>query len=182
MLSSLQQWWQNQQAEIRQTSAYQSWAQLQVREKQLLKVMVFFLLLTLIYLLLWSPVIESNSQASQKMQTAKKTWHWLNKQQQKLTSLSGQVKPVNMANQSQLIRYLQQQLARQNLKKSVTETIPLNGRGHEGVEIHFAQVNSPRFFRWLSKIEQESVLAKELSVKQLATGSISVKVVFEVAK
>jgi general secretion pathway protein M len=182
MLDSFQQWWQNQLEEISQTSAYQLWAQLQAREKQLLKLMLSFLFVTLIYLLLWMPVIESNSQAYQKMLTAEKTWHWLNKQQATLTSLSGKVKPANVANQSQLIAYLQQALANQNLKKSVTETIPLNTRGHEGVEIRFAQVNAPRFFRWLSKIEQESIVAKELNIKQLATGSVSAKVVFEVAK
>ena len=68
---------------IQQTSSYHSWNSLQVREKQLLKVMAFFLVLAIFYLFFWLPIATNNQQAIKKMHNAEATWQWLNKQQQK---------------------------------------------------------------------------------------------------
>jgi len=180
MLSSLQNWWSGQAQTIQQTSAYQSWLNLQPRERTLVKVMVGFLIIGLLYLLVWSPIMSANKQAKQKLNNTESTWNWLNKQNDKLTSLSGTVKQVSIHSQSELTRYLQQQLSAQNLKRNLTSISPLNMRGNQGIEIRFNEVKSPRFFRWLSKMEQEGVVATELSLVKVKKGMIEVKVVFEV--
>ncbi len=183
MLNNLQKAWSEQQSvlqqKIEQTPAYHSWQGLQVREKQLVKALLIFLFITFLYMIIWSPIVNGSQQALQKMQNAEATWAWLNKQQQTMPSSSSQVKAVLIKSQSQLTSYLQQQIARQNLKQSVAEIIPINSRGSEGIEVVFNQVNSPRFFRWLSKMEQEGVLASELNLTKLKPGIVSAKVTFE---
>lgn len=167
---------------LQQTSAFRAWIALQERERQLVKVMVGFLVLVLLYLLIYSPMIESHQQAKQKMDNAQSTWQWLNKQNDKLASMSGKIKQVSINSQSQLTRYLQQQLARLKLKSAVSSISPINVRGNEGIEIRFTEVSSPRVIRWLSKMEQEGVVAQELSLVKTKKGMVAVKAVFEVSK
>jgi type II secretory pathway component PulM len=165
---------------IQQTSSYHSWNSLQVREKQLLKVMAFFLVLAIFYLFIWLPIATNNQQAIKKMHNAEATWQWLNKQQQKTSKFSEQIRPVLINSHSQLTSYLQKQLAVNNLKSSVTEIIPVNSRGKEAIEIKFDKVQSTRFFYWLSKMEQEAILASKLNINKLTTGVIKVEITFEV--
>lgn len=166
---------------LQQTPAFRSWQALQARERQLVKLMFGVLVLVLIYMIIYAPIMKANQHALQKMNNAQSTWQWLTKQNAKLETTSGQVKQVSLHSQAQLTRYLQQQLARLRLKSEVSSISPINSRGHEGIEIRFANVSSPRVLRWLSKMEQEGVVAQELLLTKTKKGMVEVKVVFEVS-
>ncbi len=178
MLNNLQQWWQEQLQTIQQKPNYQRWRGLQNRERLLIKLMLTSLLLLILYWFIWQPIMIAKQQAQQNLQHSQETWLWLNQQQLNISTNNNTVKAVTITNQSQLINYVQQQISIQNLQNSVEKLTPLNRRN--GVKIQFKQVKSPNFFRWLSKIEQEAVIASELTINKVKKGIINVTVVFEV--
>ncbi|HBQ44845.1 MAG TPA: hypothetical protein DD716_04260 [Thiomicrospira sp.] len=178
MLSNI---WNTLLTRIQQTPAYASWLALQQRERQLVKAMLVILLLATAYYVVWEPIVSSNQQAISKLNNSKNTWLWLNQQQQAMQSTQGGVKQVIIDSQSKLTSYIQQQIAQQNIKNNVSNISPISSANRRGIQVEFAQVSYPRFFRWLSKMEQEGVLATDLKVERLGEGIVKASVQFEVA-
>ena len=178
MLSNI---WNTLLTRIQQTPAYASWLALQQRERQLVKAMLVILLLATAYYVVWEPIVSSNQQAISKLNNSKNTWLWLNQQQQAMQSTQGGVKQVIIDSQSKLTSYIQQQIAQQNIKNNVSNISPISSANRRGIQVEFAQVSYPRFFRWLSKMEQEGVLATDLKVERLGKGIVKASVQFEVA-
>lgn len=178
MLSNI---WNTLLTRIQQTPAYASWLALQQRERQLVKAMLVILLLATAYYVVWEPIVSSNQQAISKLNNSKNTWLWLNQQQQAMQSTQGSVKQVIIDSQSELTSYIQQQIAQQNIKNNVSNISPISSANRRGIQVEFAQVSYPRFFRWLSKMEQEGVLATDLKVERLGEGIVKASVQFEVA-
>lgn len=178
MLSNI---WDTLLTRIQQTPAYASWLALQQRERQLVKAMLVILLLATAYYVVWEPIVSSNQQAISKLNNSKNTWLWLNQQQQAMQSTQGSVKQVIIDSQSELTSYIQQQIAQQNIKNNVSNISPISSANRRGIQVEFAQVSYPRFFRWLSKMEQEGVLATDLKVERLGEGIVKASVQFEVA-
>ena len=98
-----------------------------------------------------------------------------------MQSTQGGVKQVIIDSQSELTSYIQQQIAQQNIKNNVSNISPISSANRRGIQVEFAQVSYPRFFRWLSKMEQEGVLATDLKVERLGEGIVKASVQFEVA-
>lgn len=178
MLSNI---WDTLLTRIQQTPAYASWLALQQRERQLVKAMLVILLLATAYYVVWAPIVSSNQQAISKLNNTKNTWLWLNQQQQAMQSTQGSVKQVIIDSQSKLTSYIQQQIAQQNIKNNVSNISPISSANRRGIQVKFAQVSYPRFSRWLSKMEQEGVLATDLKVERLGKGIVKASVQFEVA-
>ena len=178
MLSNI---WDTLLTRIQQTPAYASWLALQQRERQLVKAMLVILLLATAYYVVWAPIVSSNQQAISKLNNTKNTWLWLNQQQQAMQSTQGSVKQVIIDSQSKLTSYIQQQIAQQNIKNNVSNISPISSANRRGIQVEFAQVSYPRFSRWLSKMEQEGVLATDLKVERLGKGIVKASVQFEVA-
>lgn len=179
MLSNI---WDTLLTRIQQTPAYASWLALQQRERQLVKAMLVILLLATAYYVVWAPIVSSNQQAISKLNNTKNTWLWLNQQQQQaMQSTQGSVKQVIIDSQSKLTSYIQQQIAQQNIKNNVSNISPISSANRRGIQVEFAQVSYPRFSRWLSKMEQEGVLATDLKVERLGKGIVKASVQFEVA-
>ena len=62
------------------TQINQWWYSLELRERQLLKLLTVFVLIVLCYLLLWSPMQSAKIDAQAKLDKAQQEWLWLNEQ------------------------------------------------------------------------------------------------------
>lgn len=163
-------------------AAKQAWQGLPARDQSAVKIMAGVLVFAILYFAIWAPIQSAQSEAQRKHDSAKKEWEWLNAQITQLESRKNQTRQANINSQSRLTAYAQQQLRLQNIFSAMDNIAPVNKRNSAGIEITFKQVQAPAFFRWLSKMEKEGVVATAMDVRPVKTGLIQASVTFEVPK
>jgi general secretion pathway protein M len=156
----------------------QAWLKLAQREKQLVTLLVLFLTIVLFYSLIWSPIQSANVSTKQALEKAKKEWVWLNQQvplvvQQPLKLARGEIQ-----SKAGLMSFVQDALKSENLMHQMQELQLTN----KGVKVSFNEVNAPRLFRWLSMLEAQGVIAKNLQLTPIKAGITQAQVEFEVDK
>ncbi|BBP42675.1 type II secretion system protein GspM [Thiosulfativibrio zosterae] len=156
---------------------YEGWLQQRTpREKQLLSGLLVILVVAILYGLIWAPIQTNHQKAQAKMAVAEEKWQWL-KAQIPTWEQQGKASPsLKLSSQSALMQYVQTQLKQQNLFQAMDKMTPQQKQ----IDISFKSVNAPRFFRWLSQMEQQGLSAKTLQVDLQAPGLVDAKVSFEV--
>ncbi|WP_019557966.1 type II secretion system protein GspM [Thiomicrorhabdus arctica] len=156
----------------------QAWSQLAQREKQLVTVLMSFLAIVLFYSLIWSPIHIANEHMKQALENAKNEWVWLNQQAPLVTQSSTKNLPLDIQSKAGLMRFVQEELKSGNLMHQMQE-LKLTAKG---VKVSFNKVNAPRLFRWLSRLESQGVMAKNMQLIPIEVGLIQAQVEFEVAR
>ena len=156
----------------------QAWSQLADREQTLLKLLAGFLLVSVLYLLIWSPIHSANENAKQAEQRAQQEWQWLSGQVIKNPVVSPQQNRLRYATQSELMSSLQSSLRSENLLSSMQTMTPAK----KSIKVEFKAVNAPNFFGWLSLLEQQGLVSSQLQVTAITKGMIEVSVRFGVAE
>jgi len=156
----------------------QAWSQLADRERTLLMLLGVFLLVSLLYLVIWSPIHSAHDNAKQSEQRAEQNWQWLNEQVLKNPMVSGSQKTLRFSTQSELMSSLQSSLRNENLLSSMQAMTPAS----KSIKVEFKAVDAPRFFAWLSILEQQGLVSSQLQVNAVETGVIEVSVRFGVAE
>ena len=157
----------------------QWWIALDARERKLLSFLAAFIALVLLYVLLWSPLMNAQQQAQLKLNNAQQTWQWLNQQvplvEQQLVP-SSQAKASRVNNQNELLSVVQKSLRQQNLFKDIKTVKGVT----QGAEVRFDEVTASRLFRWLARLEQQGVVADELSVVYVSADRVKAVVEFKI--
>ncbi len=154
----------------------QAWSKLAQREKQLITLLMLFLTVVLFYSLIWSPIHTENDHVKQTIEKAKHEWVWLN-QQAPLVAQSPTKNPqLDIQSETGLMSFVQEELKSENLMHQMQE-LQLTAKG---VKISFNEVNAPRLFRWLSKLESQGVIAKNMQLTPIRAGFTQAQVEFEV--
>lgn len=162
------------------TQINHTWASLDSRERLLVKGLGIFLALTLIYVVLWSPIQDSKRQAQQRLQSAEAQWKWLNEQIPAIqqTKTSGSTAAVVVTNQNQLMSLLQKTLKQQNLFKDIKT---LQGTS-QGGKVAFEKVNAMRLFKWLGQLELQGLAADKVQATWVELGMVKVDISFKLAR
>jgi len=156
----------------------QAWSQLAERERNMLVALVAFLVVVLFYLLVWSPIHSANQQAMQSEQRAQQQWQWLNDQVLKYPMVEQQKNALKFTTQSQLMSSLQSSLRNENLLSSMDSMTP----SAKTIKVDFKEVNAPRLFGWLSLLEKQGLVSKQLQINAIKPGIVQASVRFEVVK
>jgi len=157
-----------------------NWHSLAERERKLIKVLSIVLLIALFYWLIWSPIVDARQEAERKLENAQSEWLWLNQQHGKLESTEARIKQAQVTSQAALTAYLQQQVRQQNISGFLAQMTPIKSGRKDSIEVSFSEVPSPRFFRWLSKMEKEGVAAVRVQLQPVKKGVLMAKAQFEV--
>jgi len=156
----------------------QAWSQLAERERNMVVVLAVFLAVVLFYLAIWSPIHSANQQASQAEQRAKQQWQWLNDQVLEYPMRKEQKNALKFTTQSQLMSSLQSSLRKENLLSSMDSMSP----SAKTIKVDFKEVNAPQLFSWLSLLEKQGLVSKQLQVNSLKPGIVQASVRFGVIK
>lgn len=154
----------------------QAWSKLAQREKQLVTLLVLFLTVVLFYSLIWSPIHTANDRMKQTLEKANSEWVWLNQQAPLVAQPSTKNPQLDIQSKTGLMSFVQEELKSENLMHQMQE-LKLTAKG---VKISFNEVNAPRLFRWLSKLESQGVIAKNMQLTPIRTGFAQAQVEFEV--
>jgi len=154
----------------------QAWSKLAQREKQLVTLLVLFLTVVLFYSLIWSPIHTANDRMKQTLEKANSEWVWLNQQAPLVAQPSTKNPQLDIQSKTGLMSFVQEELKSENLMHQMQE-LKLTAKG---VKISFNEVNAPRLFRWLSKLESQGVIAKNMQLTPIRTGFTQAQVEFEV--
>jgi general secretion pathway protein M len=156
------------------------WVGLDSRERLLVKGLGIFLILTFIYVVVWSPIQDNKRQAQQHLQNAESQWKWLNSQIPAIlqTNSIDSNKRLALTNQNQLMSLLQKTLKQQNLFKDIKT---LQGTS-QGGKVAFEKVNAVRLFKWLGQLEQQSLVANKVQATWVEPGVVKVDINFKLAK
>ncbi|MBN2865069.1 MAG: type II secretion system protein M [Thiotrichales bacterium] len=156
----------------------QAWSQLADRERTLLLFLGVFLIVALFYLAIWSPIHSANQQAIQTEERAQQDWQWLSEQVQLNPMVSRANTRLKFGTQSELMSTLQSTLRNENLLPSMDSMTPAS----KSIKVEFKAVDAPRFFAWLSFLEQQGLVSSQLQVKSVNTGVIEASVRFGVTQ
>lgn len=154
----------------------QAWSKLAQREKQLGTLLILFLTVVLFYSLIWSPIHTANDRMTQTLDKAKNEWVWLNQQAPLVTQQPTKNPQLDIQSKAGLMSFVQEELKSENLMHQMQE-LQLTAKG---VKVSFNEVNAPRLFRWLSKLESQGVIAKNMQLTPIKTGFTQSQVEFEV--
>ena len=152
------------------------WQGLAERERLLLKLLAFVVAVWLVYQLIWTPPQHALKTAQQRLIQVENQWNWLNEQAPKVLALKGETRPA--MSQSQWIAELQKSLREQNLLQQAEAIKPIN----QGVQVSFNRVDAPKFFRWLSGLESQNLVADKLQIEPVETGIIKATLSFKVSQ
>jgi general secretion pathway protein M len=155
------------------------WQAMAVREQWLIKIMLLALVLFVIFRFGWQPLQIQQQQAQQRLAIAEQQWQWLNQQVPAIQQAQGQraEETLKVQTQSQLLAHIQQTLRSQNLMSQMESIRP----APNGVQVMFNQVDAPRFFKWLSSLEQQGLIAERLQVEPVSQGRVKVTLNFRLA-
>lgn len=146
------------------------WQALAERERLLIKIMLMALVMLMLYRFGWQPLQHNQQQAQQQLAAAQQQWQWLNQQIPAIQQAQGQGRASSPQTQSQLLAHLQQTLRSHNLMNQMDTIRP----AANGVQVIFNQVDAPRFFQWLSSLEQQGLTAERLQVEPISEGRTKV--------
>lgn len=155
------------------------WQAMATRERWLVNIMLLALVLLVIYRFGWQPLQTQQHQAQQRLAIAEQQWQWLNQQIpaiQQAQGQAGEATPLPQS-QSQLLAHIQQTLRRHNLMDQMASIRP----AANGVQVIFNQVDAPRFFDWLGRLEQQGMVADRLQVEPVSQGRVKVSLNFRLA-
>ncbi|WP_052501433.1 type II secretion system protein GspM [Thiomicrospira microaerophila] len=155
------------------------WQGLAARERMLLQLLVVALLVLLVYRFGWQPLVAQQQQAQQRLAIAEQQWQWLNQQIPAIQQAQGQRADdaPTLQTQSQLLAHIQQTLRSQNLINQMETIRP----APNGVQVMFNQVDAPRFFQWLGRLEQQGLTPERLQVEPVSQGRVKVTLNFRLA-
>lgn len=156
----------------------QAWSQLADRERMLLGFLGVFLVVALLYLVIWSPIHSANQTAKQSEQRALQEWQWLSEQVQLNPMVNSAGQRLKFGTQSELMSTLQRSLRNENLLSAMDSMTPAS----KSIKVDFKAVEAPRFFAWLSVLEQQGLVSSQLQVNAQATGVIEASVRFGVTR
>ncbi len=156
----------------------QAWSNLAQREKQLVSLLMLFLTVVLFYGLIWSPIQTANDQMKQALEKSKNDWVWLNQQAPLVVQQVSKNPQLDIQSKTGLMSFVQSELKSGNLMHQMQE-LQLT---EKGVKVSFNEVNAPRLFRWLSKLESQGVIAKNMQLTPIKPGFTQAQVEFEVVK
>ena len=154
----------------------QAWSKLAQREKQLVTQLMMFVAVALFYSLIWSPIYTANERVNQVLEKSKNEWVWLNQQIPLVPQLSTNNLPLDIQSKTGLMSFVQEALKSENLMHQMQE-LQLTAKG---VKVSFNEVDAPRFFRWLSKLESQGVMAKSMQLTPVKIGFTQAQLEFEV--
>lgn len=154
----------------------QAWSKLAQREKQLGMLLILFLTVVLFYSLIWSPIHTANDRMTQTLDKAKNEWVWLNQQAPLVAQQPTKNPQLDIQSKAGLMSFVQEELKSENLMHQMQE-LQLTAKG---VKVSFNEVNAPRLFRWLSKLESQGVIAKNMQLTPIKAGFTQSQVEFEV--
>lgn len=154
------------------------WAGLVLREKRMLMALVVFLVIASFYSLIWQPIQTGQTQQQAALSKAQANWQWLNEQAPKVMAQPKQSSAFSVNSKTELMDVLQKSLSQQNLLQSA-EGLNLN---RKGVTVSFTEVNAPRLFRWLSKLEQKGLNASKMDLTPIKAGFTEAEIEFEVSQ
>ncbi len=153
----------------------QAWSKLAQHEKQLVMLLMLFLTVVLFYSLIWSPIYTANDRMKQTLEKSKNDWVWLNQQAPLVAQPSTKNPQLNIQSKTGLMSFVQEELKSENLMHQMQE-LKLTAKG---VKVSFNEVDAPRFFRWLSKLESQGVIAKSMQLTPIKIGFTQAQVEFE---
>ncbi len=156
----------------------QAWSNLAQRERLLVTLLMLFLTVVLFYSLIWSPIHTTNASTQQAFEKAQKEWVWLNQQAPLVSQGTTKNPQLDLQSKTGLMRFVQDALKSENLMHQMQE-LQLTAKG---VKVSFNEVNAPRFFRWLSSLESQGLIAKNMQLTPIKVGFTQAQVEFEVTK
>lgn len=156
----------------------QAWSQLAERERVMVMALAVFLGMVLFYLVIWSPIHSANQQAIQSEQRAQQQWQWLNQQVIKHPMVEKRQNALRFATQSQLMSSLQSSLRNENLLSSMSSMTP----SAKSIKVDFKEVNAPQLFSWLSFLEKQGLVSKQLQINAIKPGIVQASVRFGVVQ
>lgn len=154
----------------------QAWLKLAQREKQLVYLLALFLTAMVFYGLIWSPIQSAHNSAQQTLEKNKNEWLWLNQQAPLVAQKSEPSMKLDTQTKTGLMSFVQDTLKSEILMHQMQELQLTN----KGVKVSFNEVDAPRLFRWLSHLETQGVIAKNLQLIPLKPGFTQAQVEFEV--
>ncbi|MEA3404407.1 MAG: type II secretion system protein GspM [Pseudomonadota bacterium] len=154
----------------------QAWSQLAERERTMVIALAAFLGVVLFYLVIWSPIHSANQQAIQSEQRALQEWQWLNDQVLKYPMVQKNKDALKFTTQSQLMSSLQSSLRNENLLSSMGSMTP----SAKTIKVDFKEVNAPQLFSWLSFLEKQGLVSKQLQINAVKPGIVQASVRFGV--
>lgn len=158
----------------------QAWSSLDSREQVLLKALLAFLIVVIMYLLIWAPIISNKQNAQKQLYLAQQEWQWLNEQVNAVQNLPKNGQKPNSISKSkeQLITLLQRSLKRQNLFKDIKTIQGMN----QGGKVTFESVNGARLFSWLEQLELQGLVPDKVSITALTPGLVKADIQFKLAR
>ncbi|MDA3807483.1 MAG: type II secretion system protein GspM [Thiomicrorhabdus sp.] len=156
----------------------QSWSNLAQREKQLVTLLMVFLTFVLFYSLIWFPIQSENDRMKLAVEKSSNEWVWLNQQASLVTQQTVGSPRLDIQTKTELMRFVQDELKSENLMHQMQE-LQLTAKG---VTVSFNEVNAPRFLRWLSKLESQGLIAKNIQLMPIKAGFAKARVEFEVVQ
>jgi len=158
----------------------QAWSTLDSREQVLLKVLLAFLIVVIMYLLIWAPITSNKQNAQKQLYLAQQEWQWLNEQVNAINHLPKNRQNSNsiLKSKEQLITLLQRSLKRQNLFKDIKTIQGIN----QGGKVAFESVNGARLFKWLEQLELQGLVPDKVSITALTPGLVKADIQFKLAR
>ncbi len=153
------------------------WTQLSDHEKRLMIGLAIFLVIMAFYSLVWSPIQNQYTQQKSALQKAETEWLWLVEQAPKAIG-STESHHLIIRSKTDLIDALQKSLRQQNLLQFTEGLKPTN----RGIKVRFEEVDAPRLFRWISALEQQGLIAKNVKLTPITEGLIQAELQYEVVK
>lgn len=126
------------------------WNALSLRDKRVLSLGLFILIVIMLYEVIWNPLLTKNQLLRQQVQDNKKLIVWMRAAGKQIQSL--EKKPINQSIKHSSLSILQEELKKSNLMGQISE---LKQAENNSVQLHFQAIYFDKLMSWLIKIYQE---------------------------
>lgn len=145
------------------------WMNLSLRDKQIYSSLSVVIFLSLIYMLVWSPLEESADHLRQSVKSNITLLRWMEGTDAKIRALQKQAQPVK-SDSASLLSLTQSDLNQQSFARNILQIEQSEG---QSVQVRFQNVNFDDLLKWLVKFTQaHSVLISAFTATSTSTPGI----------
>jgi general secretion pathway protein M len=144
------------------------WNSLSLRDKRLASLAGIIVIVTLLYILIWSPLVNKNDLLRTQIQHNKQLLVWMKAANEQIETLQKNDRSHQTSvSSASLLSTLQTSIKQSSLKDKFTQ---LKQSENDSVQLSFQSVNFDELITWLIKIWQEQgISVSQISVTPLAS-------------
>ncbi len=156
------------------------WINLSLREKQIVSLGGAAVILFLLYLIIWSPLLNKNEHLRSQIKQDRTLLNWMQEAEQRMQTVTKSPHPQKVATTASVLGVVQHQVNQSPFAKQLGQLRQTEGNA---VQITFPKVAFDQLIEWLTQLgEQNDIIVAQIAVKPSETpGVVAADIVLKAA-